>query len=178
MSIQDNIPYGQSSNPSTWNKRIFLLLLAIAGFLIALYLGLYQLHLFPNVWEPFFGNGTNAIVESSFSRSLPVPDGLLGAFGYLCDIIFVCIGDNVRWKTKPWIVILYSILIGMMGLVSLLLILLQAFVIHTWCTLCLCSAVLSLSMVIPVLQEFRAVLHYIKTEKRNGETFWEAVKAN
>jgi ABC-type Fe3+ transport system permease subunit len=66
----------------------------------------------------------------------------------------------------------------MMGLVSLLLILLQAFVIHTWCTLCLCSAVLSLSMVIPVLQEFQAVLHYIKTEKRNGETFWEAVKAN
>lgn len=178
MNLNDNIPYGQKSNPSAWSKRIFLLILAIAGFLIALYLGLYQLHVFSNVWEPFFGNGTNSVVDSSFSRSLPIPDGLIGAFGYFCDIVLVSVGDDVRWKTKPWVVILYSILVGVMGLVSILLIILQPVVLHTWCTLCLASAVLSLSMVIPVMYELEASLRLIKREKRDGENFWEAVKEN
>lgn len=152
--------------------------MAIAGFLIALYLGFYQLHVFATVWEPFFGNGSNAVVKSSFSRSLPVPDGLIGAFGYLCDIILVSIGDSVRWKTKPWVVILYSILIAIMGLVSVLLIIAQPVFLHTFCTLCLVSAILSLTMIIPVMHELQASLHYIKKEKRNGQSFWEAVKEN
>ena len=176
MTLNDTIPWGHSSNPSSWSKRIPLLILAIIGFLIALYLGLYQLHVFQNVWEPFFGNGTNAVVKSSFSRSLPIPDGLIGAFGYLCDIILVSIGDRVRWKTKPWIVILYSILIAIMGLVSILLIILQPTVLHTWCTLCLVSAALSLSMVIPVIHELQASINYIKKAKANGKSFSEAVK--
>ena len=178
MTLDDTIPWGSSSNPSAWRKRIFLLILAIMGFLIAFYLGLYQLHVFKNVWEPFFGNGTNAVVKSSFSRSLPIPDGLIGAFGYLCDIILVSIGDSVRWKTKPWAVILYSILVGMMGLASILLIILQPVVLNTWCTLCLASAILSLTMVIPVMHEVQTSLQLIKREKRNGETFWEAVREN
>ncbi len=177
MNLNDNIPNGSSSNQSSGRKRVPLLILAALGFLIALYLGLYQLHVFENVWEPFFGNGTNAVVKSSFSRSLPIPDGLIGAFGYLCDIILVSIGDNVRWKTKPWIVILYSILVGMMGLVSMLLIVLQPVVLHTWCTLCLSSAALSLSMIIPVMHELKASLQVIRREKGH-ETFWEAVREN
>ena len=178
MTLDNTIPWGSSSNPSAWSKRIFLLILAIIGFLIALYLGLYQLHVFQNVWEPFFGNGTNAVVKSSFSRSLPIPDGLIGAFGYLYDIVLVSIGDNIRWKTKPWAVILYSILIAIMGLVSILLIIVQPVFLHTWCTLCLASAILSLSMVIPVMHELQASLHYIKKRKRNGQSFWEGVREN
>ena len=178
MTLDDTIPWGSSSNPSSWSKRIFLLILAIVGFLIAFYLGLYQLHVFKNVWEPFFGNGTNAVVKSSFSRSLPIPDGLIGAFGYLCDIVLVSIGDSVRWKTKPWAVISYSILVGMMGVVSILLIIFQPVVLNTWCTLCLASAIISLTMVIPVMHEVQASLQLIKREKRNGETFWEAVREN
>ncbi|MEO6906001.1 MAG: vitamin K epoxide reductase family protein [Ginsengibacter sp.] len=174
MNQNEAIPYGRSSNPSSWSKRMPLLILAAIGFLIALYLGLYQLHIFQTVWEPFFGNGTDAVVKSSFSRSLPIPDGLIGAFGYLCDIVLVSIGDSTRWKTKPWAVILYSILVGIMGLVSILLLILQPVVLHAWCTLCLVSAVLSLSMVIPAMQELSASLHLIKT-KRSEESFWEAI---
>lgn len=178
MNLNDTIPWGRKSNPSLWSKRAPLLLMAIAGFLIALYLGLYQLHVFSNVWEPFFGDGTDAVVKSSFSRSLPIPDGLIGAFGYLCDIILVSIGDSVRWKTKPWAVILYAVLVAIMGLVSILLIIIQPAVLHTWCTLCLASAILSLSMVIPVMQELSATLHYLKKEKRKGKEFWDAVSEN
>ena len=176
INLNDTIPLGQKSNPSSWRKRFILLILALIGFIIALYLGLYQLHVFQNVWEPFFGDGTNAVVKSSFSRSLPIPDGLLGAFGYLCDIVLVSIGDNIRWRTRPRVVILYSILIAIMGLVSILLIILQPVVLHTWCTLCLVSAFLSLSMVIPVMHELHASLHYIKRKKGNGHSFWEDVK--
>ncbi|MEO7044183.1 MAG: vitamin K epoxide reductase family protein [Ferruginibacter sp.] len=178
MTSNDNIPWTQNSNPSLWSKRVPLLIMAIAGFLIALYLGLYQLHVFSKVWEPFFGNGTDAVVKSSFSKSLPIPDGLIGAFGYLCDIILVSIGDSVRWKTKPWAVILYSALVAIMALISILLIILQPVVLHTWCTLCLASAILSLSMVIPVMHEFRVSLYYVKKEKSNGKSFWNAVKEN
>ncbi len=178
MNFNDTIPPGSSSNPSSWSKRSPLLIMAIVGFLIALYLGLYQLQFFSKVWEPFFGNGTNAVVNSSFSRSLPIPDGLIGAFGYLCDIILVSVGNSARWKTNPWAVILYSILVAMMGLVSILLIILQPVVLHTWCTLCLASAILSLSMVIPVMQELRASLHYSRKEKRNRKSFWEGIKEN
>src|SRR5665213_518618 len=178
MNSNDTIPWGRTSNPSSWSKRTPLLVMAIAGFLIALYLGLYQMHVFSTVWEPFFGNGTNAVVKSSFSRSLPIPDGLIGAFGYLCDIILVSIGDYVRWKTKPWAVILYSGLVAMMGFVSILLIIAQPVFLQTWCTLCLASAALSLSMVIPMMQEFKATFKFVKKEKRNGKTFWEAMRGN
>ena len=171
MALDDTIPCGSQSNPSAWTKRIFLLVMAIAGFLIALYLGFYQLHIFATVWEPFFGNGTNAVVKSSFSQSLPIPDGLIGAIGYLCDIILVSIGDSVRWKTKPWAVILYSILVAMMGFVSILLIIAQPVFLHTFCTLCLVSAILSLGMVIPVMQELQASLHYIKKGNESEKSF-------
>ena len=171
MNLNDDIPWGRSSNPSSWSKRFPLLIMALAGFFIALYLGFYQLHIFATVWEPFFGNGTNAVVNSSFSQSLPIPDGLIGAFGYLCDIILVSIGDSVRWKTKPWVVILYSILIAMMGLVSILLIIAQPVFLHNFCTLCLVSAILSLSMVIPVMHELQASLHFIKKRNESEKTF-------
>ena len=164
--MNETTPPGFDYNPSSWRKRTYLLVLAIIGFLVALYLGLYQLHVFPTVWEPFFGNGTNEVVKSSFSRSLPIPDGLIGAFGYLCDVVLVSIGGKNRWKTKPWEVILYALLVAVMGLVSILLIVAQAFLLHAWCTLCLVSAAVSLSMVIPGMREMQAARHCISAEKK------------
>ncbi len=170
-----NIPPAYNSNPSSRKKRIPLLILALAGFSIALYLGLYQLKAFQNVWEPFFGNGTNAVLHSSISRSLPVPDALLGAFGYLGDVILVSFGNNVRWQTKPWIVILYSALVGVMGLVSIFLVIFQAFILHSWCTLCLVSAALSLGMIWPVSMEFFATFYFLQREKEKGIPLSKAV---
>ena len=176
--IQENdiIPTGFKKNPSSWKKRIILLILAAIGFCVALYLGLYELKMFSNVWEPFFGNGTNEVLHSSFSKSLPIPDGLLGAFAYLCDIILVSIGSEKRWKTKPWAVILYSVLVLMMGLVSIFLLIFQAFIVKAWCTLCLTSAALSLSMVGPVFLEFLATLEYVKSQKENGAPVLKTVE--
>jgi len=176
MNPQKNTPGGFHSNPSLWGKRKPLLIMAICGFIIALYLGFYELGVFNKVPEPFFGNGTKKILNSTFSRSLPIPDGLLGAFGYLCDIILVSIGKQNRWRSKPWVVFLYSFTIAIMALVSLFLLIMQAFILHSWCTLCLASAALSLLMVRPVSNEFLASFHYIMAEKEAGKSFLKALE--
>ncbi len=170
------IPPGYTSNPSLWNKRVPLLLLALAGFLIALYLGLYQVHVFSTVWDPFFRDGTRKILTSSFSKSLPIPDALLGAIGYLGDIILVSVGSNIRWREKPWIVILYGSLVGIMTLVSIFLVILQAFIINTWCTLCLASAAITFLMIRPVSQEFFATIRFLKNQKEKAEPVWKAAE--
>jgi uncharacterized membrane protein len=172
----DNIPTGFKSNPSSWEKRKALLFLAVAGFFVALYLGLYELKVLETVWEPFFGNGTQNVLKSSFSKSLPIPDGILGAFGYLCDVILVSIGNESRWYASPWIVILYFLLVVLMALVSIFLIILQAFIVDAWCTLCLLSAVLSFSMVYPALTEFRATMHYLRHQKESGKDLVQAIE--
>ena len=172
----DNIPQGFKSKPSSWEKRKALLILAVAGFFVALYLGLYELKVFETVWDPFFGSGTRNVLNSSFSRSLPIPDGILGAFGYLCDVILVSIGNESRWYASPWIVILYFLLVVLMALVSIFLIILQAFIVHAWCTLCLLSAVLSISMVYPVLTEFAATIPYLRHQKESGKNIVQTIE--
>ena len=152
-------------------------MMAAAGLLIALYLGFYQLHMIAHVWEPFFGEGTRRVVDSSFSRSLPVPDALLGAAGYLSDMVLVALGDQNRWSSKPWVVILYAMVVVLMGMVSFLLLILQPFVLHAWCTLCMTSALLSLAMLKPAFTELIATIQYLRIETSSGTSFWEAVRA-
>lgn len=161
-------------NPSTWSQRIPLVVIALVGFLIALYLGLYQLGIYETVWEPFFGDGSRKVLNSSISKLLPVPDGLLGAFGYLADAVTGAIGSESRWKTKPWIVILFAIAVGPLGLVSILLVISQPVVLDAWCTLCLSSALISVIMISPALDELLASLQYLQRIKRKKESVWKA----
>ena len=65
----ENIPPGWDYNPSSWSQRIPLIIVALAGFLIALYLGLYQVEIFPTVWDPFFDNGSERVLNSFISEA-------------------------------------------------------------------------------------------------------------
>ena len=56
---------------------------AVVGVGIATWLSLFQLGVISTIWEPFFGDGSRTILNSSISHVLPVPDAALGAFGYL-----------------------------------------------------------------------------------------------
>jgi len=171
---ENKIPPGWSYNPSAWPERVPLLIIAAAGLLIALYLGLYQLHIFSTVWEPFFGNGTKKILTSSVARSLPIPDGIIGAFGYFLDLVTNLIGKEKRWKTKPWIVVIFGIAVGPLGFVSILLVILQPVLLHSWCTLCLTSAAISIVMISPAMDELLASLQYLKRVKKSGGSAWKA----
>jgi uncharacterized membrane protein len=173
-----NIPPGWTYNPSTWNQRVPLVVIAIIGFVIALYLGLYQLKMISSVWEPFFNSGTEKVLNSPISKALPVPDALLGAFSYLLDAVTGIIGKKQRWRTLPWIVVLFGIAVGPLGLVSVFLVIAQPVFVNAWCTLCLVTAFISIVMIGPAMDEVLASLQYLQRVKKSGLSVWKAFWGN
>lgn len=170
---KEGIPPGWDYNPSTWGQRLPIVGVAMVGCFIALYMGLYQLDVFDTVWEPFFGDGSKQILNSHISKVLPVPDAILGAFGYLMDAVTGAIGGTKRWKTMPWIVIVFGLAIGPLGLISLLLVVFQPVLLNAWCTLCLTSAFISIVMIGPAIDEMLASLQLLQRAKREGLSLWK-----
>lgn len=165
-------PPGWSYNPSAWGERLPIVGLATVGLAIATYLSLYQWNIFPTVWEPFFGNGSQTVLTSGVSRILPIPDAALGALGYLADAVTGVIGGRGRWKRMPWIVILFGLAVGPLGAISILLVILQPVLLGAWCTLCLASAAISVLMIGPALDEMLASLQHIQRERHRGRSVW------
>lgn len=175
MSNNDhNMPPGWDTNPSAWGERIPIVLLALVGLAIASYLGAFQLEFFDTVWEPFFGDDSRTILTSGVSEVLPIPDGVLGAIAYLIDAVSGVIGGRSRWRTMPWIVVIFGLAVGPLGAVSIILVILQPVLLNSWCTLCLASAVVSLLMIGPALDEMLVSLQYLKRVRQNGDSLWRA----
>lgn len=168
------VPPGWDGNPSTWRQRLPIVAVALAGFGIATYLSLFQLDVIADVWEPFFGDGSRTVLTSRVSYVLPVPDAALGAFGYLLDAVTGMIGSTDRWRTMPWMVVLFGIAVGPLGAVSVLLVILQPVMFDSFCTLCLASAVISVAMIGPAMDEVLASLQYVKRAPagRRWRVFW------
>jgi uncharacterized membrane protein len=168
-------PPGWSYDPSSWSERLPLIGLALVGFGIAGYLALVQLGAFGRAWEPFFGTGSETILHSRVSRLLPIPDAALGAAGYLLDAASGAIGGRARWRTQPWVVVLFGFAVGPLGAVSLLLVILQPVLFQAWCTLCLASALVSLLMIGPAMDECLASLQFLVGEHGAGRSVWRAL---
>lgn len=132
----------------------------------------YQYGLLASVWDPFFGAGTERVLRSTLSRVLPIPDAAAGALGYLLDIVTGLIGGRRRWRTMPWIVVLFGIAIGPLGATSLLLVMAQPLIAGAWCTLCLASAFISIVMIGPALDEVLASLQYLRRARARGGSLW------
>lgn len=124
------------------------------------------------MWEPFFGDGSRVILGSSVSRTLPLPDAALGAAGYLVDAVTGAIGGRSRWRTMPWMAVVFGMAVGPPGAVSILLVILQPVLYHSWCTLCLLSAVISVAMIGPAMDELLASLQFLRREHARGCRFW------
>ena len=169
MTSAHNIPPGWSYNPSSWSQRWPLIFIAFIGFQIALYLGLFQVNVISDVWDPFFGEGSSQVLTSPVSKALPIPDAMLGAISYLLDAVTGVIGGTSRWRTKPWIVVLFGIATGPLGMVSVVLVILQPLVVGAWCTLCLVTAVISIVMVSPAMDELLEIV------MRDLQKSWEPV---
>jgi uncharacterized membrane protein len=167
-------PHGWSYNPSGWNERLPIVGLAGLGFAIATSLALYQYGVVPTVWEPFFGDGSRTILNSWVSKLLPVSDAALGAFAYLLDAVTGVVGGRSRWRTRPWIVLTFGAFVGPLGAVSVLLVILQPVLFHAWCTLCLATAVVSVLMIGPAMDEVLASLQHLARVSRNGGSVWQA----
>lgn len=169
------VPPGWTYNPSNWRNRLPIVVVAFIGTAIAGYLAAYQVRLIDDVWEPFFGNGSRTILDSGVSRVLPIPDAALGMLGYLADAVAGIVGGVARWRTMPWIVVLFGIAVGPLGAVSILLVILQPVLFGTFCTLCLASAVASVSMIGPAFDEVLAALQHLRRASRRGRrALWRA----
>ena len=148
--------------------------MALIGFAIAGSLALYQWRILPDVWEPFFGDGSRVILDSPLSHILPVPDAALGAMGYLVDAITGAIGGRRRWRTMPWMVVLFGLAVGPLGAASILLVILQPVAFGAWCTLCLASAALSILLIGPSMDEVLASLQELRRVHERGGSVWRA----
>lgn len=168
-----DIPDGWDYDPSAWSQRIPIVMAALVGTAVASYLGAFQLGIIRDVWEPFFGNGSRTILTSGVSHILPIPDALLGALGYLVDAIAGVIGGRGRWRTMPWIVVLFGIAVGPLGAVSVLLVILQPVLFDAFCTLCLASAVISVVMIGPAMDEVLASCQHL-ARRPPHVPFWAA----
>jgi hypothetical protein len=101
-------PPGWDHNPSAWSHRRWVIGLALLGAAIASYLTLYQAGAIRQVWEPFFGDGSEIVLHSWVSSALPVPDATLGVLAYLSEAVLASLGGTARWRTTPWVVFALS----------------------------------------------------------------------
>ena len=177
------IPKPWKYNPSEWNQRIRICCLAAPAVFITIYMGLYQWRLIDHVWDPFFGEQSQQVLDSEVSHTLwkwfRVPDSIMGAIAYLGDIIFALAGSTRRWQDRPWLVILFGIDVIPLGIISAILVFMQGTVVGAWCFLCLVTAVISIWLVFLAYDEVWSCLLYLhevwkKTKDRQllWDTFW------
>lgn len=169
------IPPGWSYNPSGWEQRLGIVFLAMVGFFLSRYLAAFQLGHIPHPWDPIFDNGTRQVLTSDISKMFPVSDAGLGAFSYLLDALAGLIGGRRRWRTMPWMVLLFGLFIIPPGVTSIVLVILQPVSIGAWCTLCLVAAVVMLLMVPPALDEVIATSQFLLRTRNEGGNVWRAL---
>lgn len=180
-------PPGWSYNPSSWPQRWAMILLGFLGFVVSRYLAMYQLGYSQTVWDPFFGfeTGTERVLDSKMSHSLPVSDAGLGTISYTFEFLMGYMGSKARWRTMPWMVAFFGILVIPLGLTHIVLVISQPVVVHAWCTFCLLAALIMLPMIPLEVDEVVAMFQHVKQAKRRGDRdgsvwriFWKGGKAD
>lgn len=110
-----------------------LLPLALTGLGVAVYLTLYQVGVLGSPWEPIFGDGSRKVLD----LTSPVPDGAAGVVAYAIEVALLV--------ARRGVLVLGLVLAGGV-LTSVVLVIVQATVVGDWCTLCLVSAAISLTL--------------------------------
>ncbi|MBA3511025.1 NAD-dependent epimerase/dehydratase family protein [Sphingomonas sp.] len=171
-------PPGWSYNPSTWSQRLPIIVLAVVGLEVSRYLAAYQLGHIEGVWEPFFAgspadprNGTEEIITSHVSEAWPVSDAAVGGYTYALEILTGIVGSRARWRTMPWLVVLFGLMIAPLGVTSIFFIIIQPILIGTWSTLALIAAAAMLVQIPYSLDELLATLQFIRRRVKAGKSW-------
>jgi len=172
MKMGSEIPAGWSYNPSSWSQRWIMIALGFAGWMVSRYLGAWQLGFIDKAWDPFFAQQTQLVLDSSVSRRMPVSDGALGALAYTLEFLMGWMGGPARWRTMPWMVTFFGILVIPLGLVHIFLVMSQPIAVSAWCTGCLLAASIMLPMLPLEVDEVIAMGQHMVQATRNGEPFW------
>lgn len=165
-------PPGWTYNPSSWPQRAIMIAAGFAGFLVSRYLAAFQLGYITWPWDPFFGNSSERVLNSSMSHAWPVSDAAFGALAYTFEFLMGFMGSPARWRTMPWMVAFFGILVIPLGLVHILLVISQPVVVGHWCTFCLLAAAIMLPMIPLEVDEVAAMIQFMIHSKRKGEPMW------
>jgi hypothetical protein len=171
MQMGPATPPGWSYNPSSWPQRGILIALGFAGMVVSRYLGAYQLGYIESVWDPFFGfaGGTEPVLDSEMSHRWPISDGALGGVAYTFEFLMGFMGAKSRWRTMPWMVAMFGILVIPLGLSHIALVMSQPVVVHHWSTLALLAAALMLPMITLTVDEVVAMGQHVRDAMRRGD---------
>jgi nucleoside-diphosphate-sugar epimerase len=175
------IPRGWTYNPSAWTQRLPIVVLALVGLYVSRYLAGYQLGHIDHVWEPFFRgapdnprNGIEEIITSAVAKTWPISDGGLGGITYVLEILTGIIGLKARWRTMPWLVILFGLMIVPLSVTSITFVIIQPIVIGTWGTLTLIGAAAMLLQIPYAVDELIASLQFLRRRVQAGQN-WVSV---
>lgn len=172
MKPGPEIPPGWSYNPSSWHQRAPMIALAFIGWLGSRYLAAFQLGYISTAWDPFFGESTMKVLTSDVSKMFPISDAGLGATAYTIEMLMGWMGGKERWRSMPWMVTFFFILVVPLGVVSIVLVILQPLAVGSWCSICLFTAILMLLMIPFTVDEVIAMGQFMRTSARNGKPFW------
>ena len=173
MEPGPDVPPGWSYNPSSWPQRAPIIALALVGFFLSRQMTSFQLQHITSFIDPFFGDGTVRVLTSDVSRAFPIPDAGLGAVAYMIEFLMGFMGDKARWRTMPWMVTFFGILVVPLGVVSITLIVLQPIAVGAWCTPCLIAAAAMLVMISLTLDEVVATLQFLVQARRERQSLWQ-----
>jgi hypothetical protein len=173
MALGPDVPTGWSYNPSSWPQRAPIIALALVGFFLSRQMTAFQLQHITSFTDPLFGLGTQRVLTSDVSRAFRLPDAGLGAVAYMVEFLMGFMGDKARWRTMPWMVTGFGILVVPLGVVSVTLIVLQPLAVGAWCTPCLVAAAAMLVMMSLTLDEVVAMLEFLVQARREGQSMWQ-----
>jgi hypothetical protein len=172
MKPGPEVPPGWSYNPSSWHQRAPMIAFGFVGWLISRHLAAYQLGYIETIWEPFFRDGTRRVLTSEMSQMWPISDAGLGAVAYTFEMLMAWMGGRTRWRSMPWMVTFFFILVVPLGLTHILLVISQPVVVGAWCTLCLAAATAMLVMIPFTVDEVIAMAQFMRERVRAGQPFW------
>lgn len=129
---------------------IYSLVLGFLGFIVATYLTI--LH-FKNVLPPcHITSNCERVLTSEFASIGPVPLALFGSLFYL-SVIILCVLILTHYK-KLFLDAFY--IVSVIGFaVSLILLAIQAYIIHAFCQYCLASEAISTGIVILAFLKYK-----------------------
>ena len=173
MKMGSEVPPGWTYNPSSWPQRWVMIAMAFVGWMASRYLGAFQLGYIEQAWDPFFGGSTREVLNSGMSHAWPVSDAALGSLAYTFEFLMGYMGSPSRWRTMPWMVFFFGILVVPLGLVSIFLVISQPLTVGAWCTVCLVTAIIMLPMIPIELDEVVAMIQHMVQAKRRGDSLWD-----
>ncbi len=174
MKMGPPTPAGWSYNPSSWPQRWIMIVLGFLGLVVSRYLGVFQLGYLESIWDPFFGESSEHVLNSDMSHMWPISDGALGALAYTFEFLMGYMGSPKRWRTMPWMVTFFGILVIPLGLVHIALVISQPVVVGSWCTFCLVAAAIMLPMIPLEIDEVVAMGQHLVQARRKDTPMWHA----